>query len=237
MRSEDIHQGMHGKGRIMLHDLFHLVRRTLGISLADKGNDRILHRIVHHGIETASVEIVLSFLVGDLVGRILPDLADHKRVFLLTLGCADDLPYGARRVLIDHIETPAGGSCSQPVAHDAFLAGNKIHVAGVVHIGLRQSVDPPPRIIGPVLMEAVPVSEGRIGRVPGTDASVISVTVKVTGIGTGMGEHAVQNDTDPALIRFPAELLEILLRSEHRVDLKIIAGIVFMIGGRLEDRA
>ena len=50
-----------------------------------------------------------------------------------------------------------------------------------------------------------------------------------------MGKHAVEHDADPHLPRHLAQMREVLVRAEDRVDAHVVGGVVTVIGARLDD--
>ena len=137
--------------------------------------------------------------------------------------------------LVGHVKAPAAGTGAQPLAHHAVLAADELAVLGVALIQVGQGVNAPPAAVGTVGAQLVPATIGRVLALEGAYAVVVAVAVEVQRVGSGMVEHAVQDDGDAALAGLVAQALEALLVAQHRVDLQVVARVVAMRRLRLED--
>ena len=68
------------------------------------------------------------------------------------------------------------------------------------------------------------------------DAVIPARAVEIAAVKARVVEHAVQHHAHAAPRRLSAQLAEILLRAEHRVNGLVIARIIAVVGIRLEDR-
>ena len=82
MGPEDIHQTVQHFRRIIFDNGFDRFRKAAGIPVTYEINDGRAERIIHDRVETIAFEVVFSFVVGDLVGGVLPDFADDERIRL-----------------------------------------------------------------------------------------------------------------------------------------------------------
>ena len=238
VRAEHIHQVIKYITRIVFADALHGFREMLGRAAVQERNDRVPQRVVHHRVQLAALEIGAALGIGYLVGRVLPDLADDQRIRFLLL-CRGVQPADKFvRQFVGHIQPPAGGAQPQPVPHDAVRRSENIVLIAFVHLAhLRQGIDPPPRtiLIRP-LLEIVPAVPGRILRLVRADAVIPARAVEIAAVKARVVEHAVQHHAHAAPRRLSAQLAEILLRAEHRVNGLVIARIIAVVGIRLEDR-
>ena len=84
VRGEDVHDRLQHVRRVILRKRSDGVAERRAVVLAaDIAQDRFLPRVVHDGIELPVGKVPAALVVGDLVGRILPDLADQQRVRLI----------------------------------------------------------------------------------------------------------------------------------------------------------
>ena len=84
-------------------------------------------------------------------------------------------------------------------------------------------------------VELVPAEIGRILVAVGAAVAVASGAVEVDAVGAGVRENAVVDHVDTARLCLCAQLAEVVLRAEDRVDLGIVAGVVAVIGVGLAD--
>lgn len=84
-------------------------------------------------------------------------------------------------------------------------------------------------------MEPERIAPRRIGMLPRALAGVVAVAVEVERVVARVVEHAVEDDGNPAPLGFAAELAEIVLGTEHGVDLQVIARVVAVVARSFED--
>ena len=124
---QDIHDRAEHIRRIILsngHDP--LSQRLATVLAAHIAQDRLLPRVVHDGIELAAGEVPAADVVRDLVGGVLPDLADQDCLRIqLPQAPAQPLNEGVRQ-LIDHIQPEAVRAQPQPVRQNAVLVVNDV---------------------------------------------------------------------------------------------------------------
>ena len=66
--------------------------------------------------------------------------------------------------------------------------------------------------------------------------SVSAELVEIDAVCAGMGEHAVKDNIYTVCFGLFAQMLKILVRAEHRVDMLIAGGRIAVIFVRLENR-
>ena len=224
---QDIHDRAEYIRRIILsngHDP--LSQRLAAVLAAHIAQDRLLPRVVHDGIELAAGEVPAADVVRDLVGGVLPDLADQDCLRIqLPQAPAQPLNEGVRQ-LIDHIQPEAVRAQPQPVRQNAVLVLNDIADVAFVHlIDARQRGDAPPALIDiGIVQEAEPAAIGR-GRV-GDGA------LEIRAAASDVRKHAVEHDLHAEHMSRLAKSGEVRLRTEHRIDALIVVGIVPVVGKR-----
>ena len=127
MAPEEIEQRVERVARVVLTELFEAVgelRRPDAV--ADEVEQRSAERVVHDAVEFLALEVLAQLAVAHLVGGILPDFADEKRVGLLGKNRLLDLGNEAIRELVRDVEAPAAGTSSQPGADHAVLATDEL---------------------------------------------------------------------------------------------------------------
>ena len=236
--AQQVHTGIEELGRIILALGFERAFKGAGIDMAQhKAQNGVAHRVVHTAVQRIARAVIAQHAVGFLAGSVLPDLAEDESFGLGGFGAFAQLAQKLHGQLVGHVETPAGGTVLEPMGDDrVFAAEDVLYIGRVGLIDVGQGIKAPPAVVlvGP-FVEPVPAGVGRILFGIGAYAAVAAVAVKIHAVGPGMGEHAVQKDADAQLFRLDAEGDEVFLCAEGRVDLHIAAGIVFMVGARLED--
>ena len=231
MRGEDVHDRLQHVRRVILCKRPDgVAERGAVVFSADIAQNRLLPRVVHDGIELPVGKVAAALIVGDLVGRILPDLADQQRVRLVRADARAQARKERVRQLVDHIQPPAVGAELQPVHRDAVFVVN--HIADEIRIHLvdaRERRNAPPAVVDVrIVLEPEPAAVGRV--------RVMDGLLEIRAAAADMAEHAVQNDLHAMRVRLGAERAEILLCAEHGVDPLIVAGVVPVRRPGIEDR-
>ena len=178
-------------------------------------------------------QVSAALAIGDFVGAVLPHFADHYRIALFFHGGIAQCLDKCVRQFVGHVQPPAGGSGTQPAAHDGVCAlDDEIHIRGGALPHLGQRVDAPP---GGILIrpmgEIVPFIPGGILALGCAQGVIPAAGVKIAAPISRVVKHAVQNYPYAPLGRFAAQQAEVLFRAQHRVDFAIITGVVTVVGG------
>ena len=202
-----------------------------------KVDQRVAQGIIHHRIERIAEHVGTHFAVGNLVGRVLPHFAQHGCLRIDGFDLAAQRTQKRHRQLVRHVQPPAARALAEIMLDDRILAGeNEGGIIRVILPDVGQRIKAPPAVIGGgILLEGEPAVIGRILRLARAYDGVMAVTVEVNAVIAHVGEHAVKHDADAHCARGGAQVLKIRLRAEHRIDHAVIAGVVFVIGGRAED--
>ena len=221
---------------IMVADDLDRVAEFAGVAALGVCEDRLFERIVHHAVELSAQQIVAAFAVADLVGRVLPDLADHGGVGVDALDRAADVADGLFGQLVDDVEPPALDAHRGPLFDDAALVQDEFSPAlGVLVDGRADGHAPPAVIAVRPIVEAVPIVVFAALGLIGADGVVSAELVEVAAVRAGVVEHAVQDDGDAPLRRPLDQFAELVLGAEKRIDLEIVARVIAVVGRRLED--
>ena len=86
------------------------------------------------------------------------------------------------------------------------------------------------------LAKAEPFSVGRLGIAVRADTAVLAVFIEITAIFSSVIENSVENYLYIKLVRLLYQRVKCLVTAEHRVDLKIVARVVFVVRVSTEDR-
>ena len=235
-----VHQRVEEGLRVILVERGKILFNRAGILPAhQEGNQRLAQRIVHHAVERIAEHIGAHRAVGNLVAGVLPHLAEHSRLRINGLDLAAQLAQELHRQLIRHVKAPAAGALTHPVLHHGVFAAQDILAEILVHfIDVGQRAEAPP-----ALVVVRPVFEGEPLLVRGFRVAVRAdlfavraAAVEIYAVAAHVGKHAVEHNADAHRLRFLAELAQLLFIAEHRVDLHIVARVVFMVGSRGKDR-
>ena len=121
--------------------------------------------------------------------------------------------------------------------HAVLVLNDEITVGGTVFLDLRQGLDAPPAIIFlREVLKTIPRSVGRILGLIRTYGIIQPVAVEIDAVVARMGEHAIQHHADALAARRLAQAHEILVRAEGGVHVRIVPGVVFVIGLCVENR-
>jgi len=107
MSAQDIHKAVYNFRRIVFGYCLNCLRQLFRIAFSDEVYYSCAERVVHYRIQTIAFKIVLSFVIGDLVGCVLPNLADYESIAFFGLCSADESVEEIVRKLVSHIEPPA----------------------------------------------------------------------------------------------------------------------------------
>ena len=237
--AEEVKGAVKGGRRIVLPDGLHGGLEVGGVAALKIGQRGGAEGVVHQPVGLAAQQVLPPPGVGDLVGAVLPDLAQQKAVRHRFVHGGADAGNKFVRQLVRHVQPPAGRPGPQPAADNGvFPVDDELSVGWAVLVDGGQRADAPPRVVvrGP-RVEAVPRGVGgglALGR---AGAGVKPLGVEIDAVGPGVVEHAVQQDAHPSLPGLAAQLPEVLLRPQHGVDLLIIRCVVPMVGGGLKNGA
>ena len=187
----------------------------------------------------AAQQIFPALAVGDLVGAVLPDLAQQEGAGLRLVHDGPDLFDEPVRQLVRHIQPPAVGPGPEPVPHHGVgILDNVVHIGERTLLHGGQSLDAPPGVV--VLrpgMEVIPIIPGGVLALGGAYRGIEAVVIEIDALGAGVVEDAIQNYPNAPLVGFPAQLRKVLLRAQHGVHMEIIRRVVPVIGGGLKNGA
>ena len=239
--AQQVERAVERVARVVLAQLLQAGGQLVGTDMAaDVVKKPCAQRIVHHAVELLALEVLAELAVGKLVRRVLPHLADEHGVVLL--GHRGGLDLGDELVgeLVGHVHAPAARAGAQPFAHDAVLAAHELVERLAVVAVARHVLVAPPAGVGSVLIEGKPVGIRRLDAVlvglPCTGAGVVLVAVEVHRVAAAVVPHAVENHRDAHLGGLVAQAPEVLLGTQHRIDVQVVGRIVAVITLRLEDR-
>ena len=236
MATQQVERRAEGLAGIVLAELLGGVGKVLGRNLVSEVvKNGVAERVVHDAVQLVAMEVLTQLAIGNLGGGVLPDLADEQRVGLLGQFSGLDLGDEVIGQLVGNVQTPTARTSAQPLAHHAILAADQLAVVGIVLIQVRKRVDAPPALVGAVVAELEPVAIRRIGALVCADGVIVAQAVEIHRVCAGVVEHAIKNDGDATVARFLAETREALLVAQHRINLHVVAGVVAMVGLRLED--
>ena len=156
---------------------------------------------------------------------------------------ADPLDSGANlfnkvvRQLVGHIQTEACGTAPQPCVNDTALAGDELHIGGVLFVHLGQGLEAPPAAVAALILgvKIVPAAVGGVGVAVSAAVTIAAFAVEIAAVGTGVAEHTVQHDANAVLGGLAAEHLKLLVGAQQRVYVEIVGGVVAVVGVRLKD--
>ena len=132
--------------------------------------------------------------VADLVGGILPDLADKHSIGLFLKECAADIRDERLLQLVGHIEAPAACAGARPAADDPVFTKEEVANGERILVQRRHVADAPPARIGSVLVEMVCVFPARALALPGTRLGIVAIAVEIDGIIARVVEYTVEDD-------------------------------------------
>ena len=239
MTAQQVHVGPgEGRGHVFVQAEY-LPGAVGGGNLPQQiAQNRRAQGIIHHAVQGVAQAIGAQRTVGHLAAGIVPDLADKRRLRILLFQAGAEFCDEIHGQFVRHIQPPAGGSRPKPVGADGIFPPDDEFPegpGGFVHVG--QGVEAPPAAIFVRPMEkGIPAVVRGILAVAGAGAGEGMFPVEIYAIRAGMGEHAVQNHPNAEFLPLRAQGGKVGLRAEGGVDLEIIRGVVFMIGGGEEHR-
>ena len=199
---------------------------------------RRAQRIVHHAVQRAAERVGAQLAVGHLVGGVLPDLAQDRRLRVFELDAGAQLADEVVRQFVRDVQPPAGGPARDPLRHHAVLVvDDEVAVAAAVFVHLGQGLDAPPAVVLlRIVVEAVPGGVRRVLGLIGAHGVVEAVAVEVDAVVPRVGEDAVQHHADAVCARRAAQADEVLVRAEGRVHVRVVARVVLVVGLGVKDR-
>ena len=166
--------------RVVLTQGLDILGRLIGVLVAhQKADDHVAEGVVHGGIKLGALQVAAQMTVTDLVGGVLPDLAEQQRVGLFGKYCLLDLGQEIVRKLVSDVQTPAVSTGTQPFANHAILAQEPlVHQLGVLVDG-GHIAHAPPAVVRAVLVEGKRIAPRRILTLPCTYAGVVAIAIGV----------------------------------------------------------
>ena len=234
MGSDQIHRPGQRLRGIVFPDGFHVFRKVFcRTSAQNKRRCTVPEGIVHGTVQLSAQQIFPQVVIADFMAGILPDLSHQQRIGFFRLAGTANRRNKRIRQLVGHIQPPAGSPQPQPFADHAPLSAYKLPISRVVFFYVRQGIHAPPAFIARRMLvtKAVPAVIGAFGFVIGPRLRVISISVKIDAVVSGMAEHTVQNDADPHRLSLCAKRLKIRIRAESRVNGHVIRRVIFMVAG------
>lgn len=237
VRADMIHQTVYDLRRIIFEHGHNAVFEGIRIAAADIVKNRARKGIIHHTVKLLAQKIFSAPAVAVFIGSVFPNLAHNERVGILRLYADSQSVKKFVGELVSDVEPPARSSEPQPLARDSVFARNKVDKFGRFLAHLGQSCDSPPRfvVIAP-MSEFIPGVIFALLALIRAQALIFAFFIEIEAVRARMAENSVENNSDSALFRGGAEGAEILFRAENRVDNRIVAGIVAVIGICLENR-
>ncbi len=241
MAAQQVKRLVEGLVRVVLAQLLEAIGKLVGANAAaQEVKDPGAEGIIHRGVQLFALEVVAQLAVGQLVGGVLPDLADKHAVG--TLGHHGGLDLGDELVgkLVGHVKAPAARAQAHPLANNAVLAANELVVVLGVGVERGHVLVAPPAGVGIVVVEAKPVAVRGLLAVdvglPGADLGIVAVAVEVDRIAPAVVEDAVQDDGDAAGLGRRAQVREVLLGAQHGIDAQVVGRVVAVVAVGREDR-
>ena len=236
MGGQGVHQHVEHRLGVVLEDGEQGGVEAVAVAVADVGDDRVAEGVVHDRVELPAEEIAPADAVGDLGGGVLPHLADDGGVGVGALDAGGDPVEKLVGQFVRHVEPPARDAVRKPFAQHPVFAADELAVGGVALVQVGQLLEPPPALVAVgVVGELIPAPVGALGVVVGPAVPVAALFVEVDAVRAGVVEDAVEDDADAERLRAGAQLPEVLLGAEQRVDPEEIRGVVAVVGVRLED--
>ena len=222
--------------RIVLAQGLDVLGCLVGVLVAhQKADDHVAEGVVHGRIELGALQVAAQMAVANLVGGVLPDLAEQQRVGLFGKYCLLDLGQEVVGKLVSDVQAPTMGTGAQPFADHAVLAQELLaHQLGLLVDG-GHVAHAPPAVVRAVLVEGKRVAPRRILALPGAHTGVVAIAVEVDRVIARVVEDAVQDDGNAKLLGCLAQLGKVLLGAQDRVDLSVVGRVVAMIARRLKD--
>ena len=233
-------QQRHGREqRLRRIGLAQQLQVLVGALRADAGRE------VQHGIAEDVVHRRVEGVAEEELAGVEPGLRDRQRLRLVTLD--RDAP-GAPEI-VRHpgrdVHAPARRAAVQPELHHAVPAEGVVAegAAGLVQLGQVLDADPGGVLVvgpGPGEVEAEParIGRGRVGLavVEGAAGREVAEAVEVGRVRADVVQRGVRDHAQAALAGLAGQALEVVVAAEGRIDALVVAGVVLVIAGGLEDR-
>ena len=229
VRAEQVEEPLRKRRRIVfierIHSPFERARRN---PPGQKLQRSLAQRVVHHAVQCVAQAIAAHLPIADLVGRVLPHLAENKRILPLRAYVFAQLTQVIHRQLVGHVQPPAGASGFQPAARYRIGIAQEIFAhARRVFVQLRHVAEAPPAfIIVRPCVEEEPVEPLRIPAAARSE--------KIGVFRARVAENAVEENANAALFSFRAKRGKISLVPQQRIDSLPVDSIVAVIARRLE---
>ena len=234
---EHVHQAVNRMFGIIIYHKPDRIVEPVAVAAAHIVEYILFKRIVGHAVELAVYQKTAPTVIDNRVRRVHKHFAVNHRVGVFRF-------YGVRAMLdklirqsLAHVESPAAQAHARPVPNNALLTRYELVVHGIAYVGIGHDV-----YVISALVIIVPMSEliprivRRLDGLIRTRAIVITVLIEIDTVVARVRKHAVENNFNPALVRFFDQVFKVVNRAEIAIDAHIVAGVVFMIGVRLEYR-
>ena len=148
MGTQEVHGRAPGEGRVVLPQGLHGLPEAEGVLAQQEGEQGVSEGVVHQPVAVSPQDVPAAHAVGDLVGAVLPHLADDYRLRLGLPGGGVDAVDKVVGQLVGHVQPPAVRPGGQPAADDAVRAAEDIPaVGGIGLIDGGEGVDAPPGVV------------------------------------------------------------------------------------------
>ena len=233
MGPQGVHQGLQHLGRIVFGDGHHGLAQARAVVLPPhEAEDRGAPGVVHHGVQLAVHKVAAADRIGDLVGGVLPDLAQQDGIRL-------QLPHPPLQTedefvgqLVGHVQAHPVRAQPEPARQHAVIVPDDVVEIGFVQLlHLRQGFKIPPAVV--LVRPAAEMIPGVIGGLlprGGRAGAEDAAPVEVDRIAPGVGEDAVKDQLHPPGVDGVAEGAEVVVGSQHRVEALIVGGVVAVVG-------
>ena len=227
---------VHALFGIMLRDESHGVAELLSVPSHDEFEYGAAERIIHHAVQFLSHEIGAPGAVTDLVGRVLPHLADDESVLLCGTYLRAQQVCKIRGELVHHVQPPAVRAHGGPLVYDAALPRDEPAetLCALVHGG-HHGGPPPAVVIVGMFIEGVPPVIGRVRPLIRPFPGEIPELIEVNAVRARMIEHAVQHHAHTLRFRRRAKPPDSLVAAEEVVRFHVVRGVVTVVAGREKD--
>ena len=234
---EKVQRSVHGRGGVVLTDGQNFAHGLLGGLTLYKVQHSVLEGVIHHAVQPLAQQIGAALAKAVFGGGVLPHLAQQELLRADPLDSGADLFNKVVRQLVGHIQTEACGTAPQPCVNDTALAGDELHIGGVLFVHLGQGLEAPPAAVAALILgvKIVPAAVGGVGVAVSAAVTIAAFAVEIAAVGTGVAEHTVQHDANAVLGGLAAEHLELLVGAQQRVYVEIVGGVVAVVGVRLKD--
>ena len=148
MSTHQVQRPIQCRLRVVLPDGLHFLGKGPRRFLPHQKRHRpIPERIVHGAVQFLTQQIFPQPVIADFVAGVLPDLAQQQRILLFRFAGPSDRRDKRIRQLIRHVQPPSGGPQTQPFSNHAVLSADKLLIARVQLLHIRQGIHAPPAFI------------------------------------------------------------------------------------------